>query len=194
MKQTDATQKKGSGPIHHASGSDSSSRRTRVTHLTYKQPTATLTDYSVQPLLPYMLSSHGPPLAVGDVNGDGLDDVFIGGAAGEPGQLFIQRKDGSFVASTQGQPWEADKAYEDWGAVFFDANGDGLPDLYVTSGGYQLAPSISAAAGSPLHQQGRRQVRQRHVRRCQPCSRASRSCASGISTAMVGPICSSAAD
>ena len=88
-----------------------------------------------------MLSRQGPPLAVGDVNGDGLDDVFIGGAAGVPGKLFIQRKDGSFVESTQGQPWEADKAYEDWGALFFDANGDGLPDLYVASGGYQLAPS-----------------------------------------------------
>ena len=57
----------------------------------------------------------GPPIAVGDVNGDGLDDVFIGGAAGVAGKLFIQRKDGSFVESTKGQPWEADKAYEDWG-------------------------------------------------------------------------------
>ena len=114
--------------------------------LAYLHHTASLVDYGVQPLLPYMLSKHGPPLAVGDVNGDGLDDVFIGGAAGVPGMLFIQRKDGSFVASTQGQPWEADKAYEDWGAVFFDANGDGLPDLYVTSGGYHLTP------GSPLLQ------------------------------------------
>jgi hypothetical protein len=108
--------------------------------LKYRHLTRTLVDYGVQPLLPYELSSQGPPLAVGDVNGDGLDDVFIGGAAGVPGKLFVQRKDGSFVESSQGQPWVADRDYEDWGALFFDANGDGLPDLYVASGGYQLAP------------------------------------------------------
>jgi hypothetical protein len=62
------------------------------------------------------------------------------GAAGVPGKLFLQRKDGSFAESASGQPSLADKEYEDWGALFFDANGDDLPDLYVASGGYQLAP------------------------------------------------------
>src|SRR5438067_10965652 len=111
-----------------------------VRAIKYKHQAGSFVDYNVQPLLPYLLSSHGPPLAVGDVNGDRLDDVFIGGAAGVPGKLFIQRTDGSFVESTHGQPWAADKAYEDWGALFFDANGDGLPDLYVAICGYQLAP------------------------------------------------------
>lgn len=109
--------------------------------LKYSQHAPTQVDYDVQPLLPYLVSRHGPPIAVADVNGDGLDDVFIGGGGGVPGKLFIQRKDGSFVESSDGQPWEADKVYEDWGAVFFDANGDGRPDLYVVSGGYQLAPT-----------------------------------------------------
>jgi hypothetical protein len=108
--------------------------------LKYKQPEPAFVDYDVQPLLPYEPSRQGPPVAVADVNGDGLDDVFIGGAAGFPGKLFLQRMDGSFVESVQGQPWEADKAYEDWGALFFDANGDGRPDLYVASCGYRLAP------------------------------------------------------
>jgi hypothetical protein len=108
--------------------------------LEYRQPEWAFVDYEVQPLLPYELSRQGPPVAVGDLNGDRLDDVFIGGAAGVPGKLFMQRMDGSFVESVQGQPWEADKAYEDWGALFFDANGDGRPDLYVASCGYRLAP------------------------------------------------------
>jgi len=95
-------------------------------------------DYSSQPLLPYMVSSQGPPLAVGDVNGDSLDDVFVGGAVRSAGQLFIQQKNGTFALSRESQPWEADKAQEDWGALFVDANGDGRLDLYVASGGYHL--------------------------------------------------------
>ncbi len=111
--------------------------------LSYKQEGTGTLDFSVQPLLPYLLSSHGPPMAVADVNGDGLDDVFLGGGAGVAGKLFIQRKDGSFFESTRSQPWEADKAYDDWGAAFIDANGDGRPDLYVASGGYALPPTSS---------------------------------------------------
>src|SRR5713226_299866 len=104
--------------------------------LRYAQRATESLDFTVQPLLPYQLSKQGPPLAVADVNGDGLQDVYIGGANGTPGRLFLQRPNGSFVESVEGQPWAADRAYTDWGATFFDANGAGLPDLYVASGGY----------------------------------------------------------
>ena len=113
--------------------------------LAYEHKTSPNPDYSAQSLIPYMISRQGPPLAVADVNGDGLQDVFVGGVTGTARRLFLQGKDGRFKASTERQPWESD-AFEDWGAVFFDANGDGLPDLYVASGGYQLAE------GSPLLQ------------------------------------------
>jgi hypothetical protein len=109
--------------------------------LQYSQPAASAVDYNLQPLLPYMISRHGAPIAVADVNGDGLQDVFIGGGNGVAGKLFLQQKGGSFVESTQGQPWEADKDYDDWGATFFDANGDGRADLYVASGSYRVAPT-----------------------------------------------------
>lgn len=140
VKQADAMEKKESSPPtrtrHHVFQPLDASRGLR-----YEHREGTMVDYTVQPLLPYMISRQGPPMAVGDVNDDGLDDVFVGGGSGVPGRLFVQQKDGSFAASTQRQPWMSDTAHEDWGALFFDANGDGLPDLYVASGGYHLTPT-----------------------------------------------------
>ena len=106
----------------------------------YLHKATTLIDFDVQPLLPYMPSRQGPPLATADVNGDSLSDVYVGGGAGVPGKLFVQQKDGSFVESARGQPWAADTAFDDWGALFFDANGDRRPDLFVASCGYRLSP------------------------------------------------------
>ena len=106
-----------------------------------------------------MISRQGPPIAVADVNGDGLEDVFVGGVSGAARQLFLQQKDGRFAPAPAQQAWEADKAYEDWGAAFFDANGDGLPDLYVASGGYPLAEGSRAAAGPPVRESRRGTVR-----------------------------------
>jgi hypothetical protein len=91
-------------------------------------------DFKSEVLLPYQLSKMGPALATADVNGDGLDDVFIGGALGQPAALFIQMDGARFIRATV-QPWENEKDHEDVRAVFSDFNNDGFVDLYVVSGG-----------------------------------------------------------
>jgi hypothetical protein len=102
-----------------------------------------LADFDREPLAPKLLSMEGPGMAVADVNGDGLDDIFIGGAKGQPGKLLIQQRGGSFVSSSQNE-FAKDSVSDDVGAVFFDANGDGRPDLYVVSGGSEYSESAPA--------------------------------------------------
>ena len=98
-------------------------------------------DMDREPLMPHLLSTEGPALAVGDVNGDGLDDIYAGGAKWQPGRMLLQQKDGSFIASDSAM-FAADSIREDVDAVFFDANGDGHPDLFVVSGGNEFWGSM----------------------------------------------------
>jgi len=106
-------------------------------------------DFDRDQLLLHMVSNEGPSLAKGDVNQDGLDDIYIGGASGQAGALLVQRANGTFVKSLQAA-FEQDYRSEDQEALFFDADGDGDLDLYVTSGSNEFSP-ISGALFDRLY-------------------------------------------
>lgn len=103
--------------------------------IAYANPPLSARDFDRQKLLIGQLSTHGPCMAKGDMNGDGTEDVFIGGAAGQTAAVFFQAKNGSF-STRKIAAFEQDKANEDSDAALFDANGDGHLDIYVGSGGY----------------------------------------------------------
>jgi enediyne biosynthesis protein E4 len=106
--------------------------------LDFKHVENEFVDFKKQILLPHLLSTEGPRIATGDVNNDGLEDVYIGGAKDSPGKLFVQLRNGSF--KLQVQPcFERDKGCEDIGAEFFDTDGDKDLDLYVVSGGNEFS-------------------------------------------------------
>jgi hypothetical protein len=94
-------------------------------------------DFDREPLMPHRLSTEGPALAVADVNGDGLDDVYLGGAKWKAGRLLLQQRDGAFRVADE-RAFAADSLAEDVDAAFLDANGDGHPDLYVVSAGNEF--------------------------------------------------------
>ncbi len=93
-----------------------------------------IVDFEQQPLIPHVLSRFGPALAHADVNRDGLEDIFVGGAAGQPGALFLQQIDGTFREGAA-PDFVTHAPFEDVAAVFLDADNDGDADLYVVSGG-----------------------------------------------------------
>lgn len=103
--------------------------------LAFVHVTPEINDFKAQPLMPSMISYNGPRMAKADINNDGLEDLFICGALGEPGLVFLQQTNGGFIADPQ-PDFIKDAVSEDIDAVFFDADKDGDQDLYVVSGGY----------------------------------------------------------
>lgn len=101
-------------------------------NIAYKHEEEDYADFKNQPLIPHKLTQSGPGISVGDVNGDGLDDFFVGGSSGHAGTIYYQDKQGKFSP----QPLsEAANTADNTGSLLFDADGDGDLDLYTAAGG-----------------------------------------------------------
>lgn len=107
---------------------------TAQVNLNYLHKENSFNEFDREPLIPFMVSREGPALAIGDVNGDGLEDVFAGAAKFEKAALFLQRSTGKFTRSYQ-PALDADSTYEDTDACWTDVNNDSHLDLIVASGG-----------------------------------------------------------
>ncbi len=97
-------------------------------------------DFNIQKLLPHKLSEYGPAMAIGDIDGNGLDDIITGGAAGYSAQLFLQQAGGNQFIQKSLLPATIGKHGDDMGLLLFDADGDGDQDLYIAGGGYGNQP------------------------------------------------------
>ena len=111
-------------------------------NIKYKDSSKDFIDFNIQKLLPHKFTEYGPALAVGDVDGNGVEDMVVGGASSFSPALILQQANGTFIQKTvipgankQTKPWR------DEGMVLFDADGDGDLDLFIASGGYENAPN-----------------------------------------------------
>jgi hypothetical protein len=116
----------------------------------FTAPVTGINDFKRQPLLVNPVSFSGPHVAKADVNGDGLEDVFIGGGSGQPSTLFIQHNGGGFVKKTL-SVFDGDKIKSEIIPVFLDVNKDGHPDLFCASAGYHDLQPGDPALGDDLY-------------------------------------------
>jgi hypothetical protein len=129
LKYTDAAIPGEKGTVKESAFTDI----TRQSGITFLHREDKYDDFEYEPMLPYKNSQMGPGLAVGDINGDGLEDFFVGNGKGFKGAMYLQTEKGTFKEMPG--PWISDSLYEDTGALLFDADNDGRMDLYVVSGG-----------------------------------------------------------
>ena len=112
---------------------------TAISGIDFQHRENAFADFNREKMMPRLLSTEGPKIAVADVNGDGLDDFYIGGAKGQFGEIYLQQKDQKTLFKKNSPTiFKEHWVYEDTDAVFFDADGDGDQDLYVVSGGSEF--------------------------------------------------------
>lgn len=109
--------------------------------ITFKHREIESVDYNIQASIPHKLSQYGPGIAVGDIDGNGLEDFYIGGSVGNKGLFFMQDAKGEFMVDSTRIRLHDNHPAEDMGVLFFDADNDGDLDLYIVSGSYELAPN-----------------------------------------------------
>jgi hypothetical protein len=147
VQQSKATSVHPSTDMHIRTSAPLSSTLLTATHnnngINFTHRECSFVDFDRDRLLFQMPSRQGPRIAKGDVNQDGLEDIYICGAKDQPGALYVQNTKGSFQASNTSL-WEKDQLSEDTDALFFDADGDGDADLYVCSGGNAFPPNSTA--------------------------------------------------
>ncbi len=128
--------------------------KTEEIGLSYQHKENPYNDFEKEILIPHKMSTLGPGMAVADVNGDGLDDFYVGGAKGYVGKLFLQGSNGEFLESNT-TIFNKDRNSEDIAALFFDSDNDGDNDLYVVSGGNEFALDAKELQDRLYHNDGK---------------------------------------
>ena len=111
---------------------------TKAVDINYKHRDFDFVDFDIQRTLLHKFTEYNPALATADIDGNGLDDIVAGGNGNNPARLFFQQKNGTFIEKMlYNFNGNEDANFKDEGILIFDANGDGKPDIYISSGGYQ---------------------------------------------------------
>jgi len=110
---------------------------TRSLGVQYMHQQNDFVDFNIQKLLPHKFSEYGPAIAVGDIDGNGLDDMILGGASNYSPQIFLQQANGKFIQSALLPKVNYNKPNSDLGLLLLDVDGDGDLDLYISSGGFE---------------------------------------------------------
>jgi hypothetical protein len=146
VKKTGASQKLPAKLLSASDGSGSPTLFQEVSAaygLQFRHEEEDKVDFDWQRTLPHKYSQQGPGMAVGDVDGNGLDDFYMGGSSGRSGILFLQTDEGKFRPDSDNESLLSAKQEEDLGTLFFDADGNGHLDLYIVSGSYEHAPGAA---------------------------------------------------